>query len=199
MEQTYNTKAIIMSRGDFRENDSRILCYSEDRGKLELVARGAKKLKSKSSGHLEPLTLTRLMVVQGKDFDYAGTAIGENFYPEIKNNLDKIFIASEAVKLVEKMTRIGEVDSHTEIFNLLKDFLDGLEKNSPLGRGGSRRLCPPRAERDGVGLATEHSNGDCSIETFSKKLSEILGFSFEDFIELRDDGINLVGNLFIYK
>jgi DNA repair protein RecO (recombination protein O) len=170
MEQTYNTRAIILNRLDFREHDSRIICYSADRGKLELVARGAKKLKSKSSGHLEPLTLTRLMVVAGKDYNYAGTALGENFYSEIKNNLDKIFTASEAVKLVEKMTREGEVDNHAEIFKLLKDFLDELEKKSPLKGGG------PEASG---------ATGCVMISDFSTKLSTILGFSQEDFEELK--------------
>jgi DNA repair protein RecO (recombination protein O) len=112
MEPTFNTRAIILNRVDFRESDSRIICYSEDVGKLELVARGAKKLKSKSSGHIEPLTLSSIMVVKGKDVNYAGTATGENFYPDIKADLDKIFIALQALALVEKMTREGEVDGH---------------------------------------------------------------------------------------
>jgi DNA repair protein RecO (recombination protein O) len=163
MEITYNTRAIILNRVDFREHDSRIICYSADRGKLELVARGAKKLKSKSSGHLEPLTLTRLMVVEGKDYNYAGTAIGENFYSNIKSDLDKIFMASEAVKLVEKMTREGEVDNHAEIFNLLKDFLDELEA----------AVIPAPA----------------GIQIFSEKFSAILGFSQEYFRELNKNNI----------
>jgi DNA repair protein RecO (recombination protein O) len=163
-ELTFNTKAIVLSRQDFREHDSRIICYSADRGKLELVARGAKKLKSKSSGHLEPLTLTRLMVVEGKDYNYAGTATGENFYSNIKSDLDKIFMASEALKLVEKMTRVGEVDDHAEIFNLLKDFLDELEA----------AVIPAPA----------------GIQIFSDKLSKLLGFSQEDFKELSEKQIS---------
>jgi DNA repair protein RecO len=199
MEQTYNTRAIILNRLDFREHDSRIICYSADRGKLELVARGAKKLKSKSSGHLEPLTLTRLMVVAGKDYNYAGTATGENFYSNIKSDLDKIFTASEAVKLVEKMTRVGEVDNHAEIFNLLKDFLDELEKKSPPWRGGAsltRRPALSPAEGGGFGEAACFEQGQGvrvmdgnSIEVFSKKLSAILGFSQEDFEELNKNNI----------
>jgi DNA repair protein RecO (recombination protein O) len=158
MEITYNTRVIILNRYDFREHDSRIICYSENQGKLELVARGAKKLKSKSSGHIEPLTLTRLMVVAGKDVDYAGTAIGENFYTDIKDDLEKVLLASQALALVDKMTRVGEVDGHEEIFNLLKDFLDELEVV----------VIPAQA----------------GIQVFSEKLSAILGFSQEDFKEL---------------
>jgi DNA repair protein RecO (recombination protein O) len=172
MEATFNTRAIILERIDFREADSRIICYSEDRGKLELVARGAKKVKSKLSGHIEPLTLSRLMVVQGKDKNYVGTATGENFYPNIKENLEKLSLAGEALSLVEKMTREGEVGGHQEIFNLLKDFLDELEKKSPLERGGR-----PLAGRGVLSAGLS--------ENFSKQLSAILGFSQEDFEELR--------------
>ena len=161
METTYNTRAIILNRQDFRENDSRIICYSEDRGKMELIARGAKKIKSKSSGHLEPLTLSRMMVVAGKDMNYVGTATGENFYPEIKSNLEKLTLAGRAAALVEKMTREGEVGGSAKIFNLLNFFLENLEKNNP------------------AAIAPEF------YDTFEKELAAISGFSENDFAELK--------------
>jgi DNA repair protein RecO (recombination protein O) len=159
MEPTFNTRAIILNRYDFRESDSRIICFSEDRGKLELVARGAKKLKSKSSGHLEPLTLSRLMVVAGKDMDYVGTAVGENFFPAVKENLEKTQIAIQALGLVEKMTRVSEVDGHAEIFNLLKIFLERIE-------------------------TAKNSGDQPKFSEFNDNLAVITGFSEEDFEEL---------------
>lgn len=161
MEPTFNTRAIILNRVDFRESDSRIICYCEDRGKLELVARGAKKLKSKSSGHLEPLTLSRLMIVAGKDMNYAGTAIGDNFFPNIRDSLEKTSMACQALALVEKMTREGEVGGSAKIFNLLKFFLENLEADNP------------------AALAPEF------YATFEKELASISGFSKCDFEELK--------------
>ncbi len=157
MEATYNTQVLILNRYDFREADSRIVCYSEDQGKLELIARGAKKLKSKLSGHIEPLTLSRLMVVSGRDLNYVGTATGENFYSSIKDDFTKVSIAGQALALVEKMTREGEVDGHAEIFKLLKNLLDELE----------------------------NSKNNITLKEFADKLTLILGFSAEDFEELR--------------
>ncbi|MFH1822239.1 MAG: recombination protein O N-terminal domain-containing protein [Patescibacteria group bacterium] len=43
MEETYTTKAIVLNRQPFRENDSRVVVYSFEQGKMELVARGTKK------------------------------------------------------------------------------------------------------------------------------------------------------------
>jgi DNA repair protein RecO (recombination protein O) len=161
MEQTFNTRAIILSRHDFREDDSRIILFSEEKGKMSLVVRGAKKMKSKLSGHVEPLTLSRLMVVKGKDFDYVGSAKGENFYQEIKENLDKVFVAGQALTLVDKMTREGEVDGQGEVFELLESFLDEL--------GTTKELLP----------------GISRISIFSEDLASILGFSHDDFEELK--------------
>ncbi|MDD5527854.1 MAG: DNA repair protein RecO [Patescibacteria group bacterium] len=161
MESTFNTRAIILNRLDFRENDSRIVCYSEDKGKLELIARGAKKVKSKLSGHIESLTLSRLMVVVGKDINYVGTAAGENFFPEIKNDLEKLKLAGLALSLVEKMTRESEIGGSAEIFNLLKFFLENLESNNP------------------AAMLPEF------FSTFEKELAAIIGFSHLDFEELK--------------
>lgn len=123
MEQTFNTRAIILDRKDYREDDSRIIVYSEKKGKLNLIARGGKKMKSKLSGHIEPLTLSRLMVVNGREFDYVGTARGEDFYTRIKEDLLSVSWAGQALKAVDVFSREEENDGGAEVFNLLSDFL----------------------------------------------------------------------------
>lgn len=155
MEPTFNTSAIILNKYDFREADSRIIVFSKDFGKMSLVLRGAKKIKSKSAGHTEPITLSRLMIVRGKDFNYAGTACGENFYANIKDDCDKIFLAGKAIFLVDKTTREGEVDEQEEIFFLLKNFLEELDNGK-----------------------------EVSIEDFSQKLSDAIGISRQELEEL---------------
>lgn len=129
MEDTYNIKAIILKREPFRENDTRVVVYSGERGKLELVARGTKKIKSKMAGHLEPIILANLMVVRGRIFDYIGSAVSENCYPEIKGDLRKIKAASRIVSITGKLIKEGEGDSR--IFSLLEETLDIINKNEP--------------------------------------------------------------------
>lgn len=43
MEETFYTGAIILKRSPWRENDSKVIVYSLEKGKLELVARGTKR------------------------------------------------------------------------------------------------------------------------------------------------------------
>ncbi|MFH1745386.1 MAG: DNA repair protein RecO [bacterium] len=122
MEETYNTKVIVLNKVPFRENDCRVLVYSLERGKIDLVARGARKISSKISGHIEPLTECRIMAVRGRNFDYVGSALAGVIYPRVKNNLEKIEIAGKAVQTFNNLIKEEEPDKN--IYFLLREFLD---------------------------------------------------------------------------
>lgn len=124
MEETYNIKALILNHRPFLEDGSKITVYSENSGKLELAARGTKKIKSKLAGHLEPISLAEIMVVRGRRYDYIGAAVSEDCYANIKNNLSKIKAAGEAIKIFNSIIKFGESDQ--EIFSLLKNYFDFL-------------------------------------------------------------------------
>ncbi|MBU4257034.1 DNA repair protein RecO [Patescibacteria group bacterium] len=127
MEATYQTKAIILSRQPFRENDCRVIVYSRDRGKIDLVARGTKKISSKLAGHLEPFNLSDLMVARGRQYDYIGAAISQNCHYNIKTDLEKLFFAAQAVAIFNKSVKPGEKGE--KLFELLQDFLETLNEN----------------------------------------------------------------------
>ena len=121
MEVTQKTKAIILRREPFNENDSRVFVYTENFGKLNLVARGTQKLSSKLASHIEPLNLCEAMIVKGKNYDYLGSIISENIFIEIKNNYRKVEAAGETVKIFNEIIKENEADKN--IFELLKKFL----------------------------------------------------------------------------
>lgn len=125
MEDTYNIKAIILNRKSFSECDSRVIVYARENGKLELTARGAKKIKSKLAGHLEPFNLVDIMVVRGRRHDYVGAAVSEKCYSNIKNDLAKLAAAGRAVKIIDKLIKPGVADE--KVFELLKDYLEALD------------------------------------------------------------------------
>lgn len=125
MDETYNVKAIILNRKSAAEDDSRVVMYSREAGKLELVARGTKKIKSKLAGHLEPFNLADIMVIRGRQYDYVGAAASEKCYVNIKNDLVKLAAAGRAVNIFNKLIKPELKDA--ELFELLKDYLDVLD------------------------------------------------------------------------
>ena len=127
MEDTYNIKAIVLDRKSCAESDSRVVVYSREAGKLELMARGAKKIKSKLAGHLEPFNLTDIMAVHGKKYDYVGGASSQNCYSGIKNDLAKLAQAGRSVKNINDLIKPGLADE--KIFDLIISYFDALEKS----------------------------------------------------------------------
>jgi len=126
MEETYATKAIILNRIPWREDDIKVSLYSVDQGRLELIARGARKMKSKLAGHIEPISLVKVMIVRGKQLDYLGSAINEDGYLSIKNDLAKLAIAGQAINVFNRLIKPAETDK--ELFNYLRDFLNFIDE-----------------------------------------------------------------------
>ena len=125
---TYATTAIVLRQTDFREASQLFHFYTREYGKVEAVARGSKKIKSKLRGHLEPFGIVRILVAHGKRIDQlAGAAIQDGFQ-NIARNLEKIGVASFGIELVDRLTKPGSPDP--EIFDLLADFLATLDQEN---------------------------------------------------------------------
>lgn len=128
MLETYSTVAVILNRHPFRESDTRVVLYCGDKGKLELVAKGTKKISSKLSGHLEPITMSRVMVVKGRNIDYLAAASSLDSFAGIKNDLDKSLAACFAANAFGKLIKTEHRDE--KLFSHLSDFLEYIDRTS---------------------------------------------------------------------
>lgn len=125
MDETKNSQAIILNRSDYRESDSLITVYTKDYGKLSLIARGAKKLSSKLSGHLEPLSLVDILIIKGKGFNYVGSALGRQAFLGIKDDLNKLYFSGLVIRNFNLLVRDNQPDER--LFFLLLHFLEALD------------------------------------------------------------------------
>jgi len=122
----FSLNAIILNRTAFREDDLLVKIYSKERGKLTLVARGAKKIKSKLAGHLEPVSLSFLESARGKSLDQLIGAQIIKSYSGIKNDVLKIAYANYFLELLDELTFENHADHR--VFELTKKYLDFLDK-----------------------------------------------------------------------
>ena len=125
---TYKTKAIILSSYPYREHDRIISFYSDEYGKMEARARGARKIQSKLAGHLEQFIETELLLANGRRWDILAGSRTQNPQCEIRNHIESIASASvmsQAVKIITK-----PLNKDIRIFNLLKSGLHILEKEN---------------------------------------------------------------------
>lgn len=122
----YKTIGIILKRENFRENDRLITIYTRDYGKIETIACGTRKIKSKLAGHLEPFTLVDLIIVKGKNFDRIIGGKTINSFCNLKFDLTKIKQGTQILKTVDAMTKVHFKDE--KIFRLLRKALEIIEK-----------------------------------------------------------------------
>lgn len=119
---TYTTTAIILNRYPFREADLRVVLFSRDFGKIEAAAIGAKKIKSKLAGQLEPLREVKVMLAKGKGIDKIGQAITlNNFGVQTIREPALVWQAQEAAEAVSRLVAAGQKEE--AVYELLKKFL----------------------------------------------------------------------------
>ena len=125
---TYQTLGIILKKADQVEADQLFSIYPERNVKVLAIGRGTKKIRSKLNGSLRYFAVLDLLVASGKRYDHiAGVQVITNF-PAIQNDLKKIILASFALELVEKLTKVGQPDD--KIFTLLLKYFSALGGNS---------------------------------------------------------------------
>jgi DNA repair protein RecO (recombination protein O) len=119
---TYRLQVIVLARRSFKESDILVTVYSQEKGKLELVARGAKKFTSKISGHIEPITQAEIMVVPGKNYAYLGAVESKEAYLKIKSDYFLTIASGSGINLFNNLVNIGEQD--WQLYQLLISYLD---------------------------------------------------------------------------
>ncbi len=122
--------AIVLARKNIREFDQTVSLYTREIGKIEVLAKGIKKIISKNSSNLEVLSVVEIEVIQGKDIDYLGRVQPIKIFKNIYTDLDKISLAAYVVKITDANILVGEKDE--EMFNLLFSFLEFLDSNESI-------------------------------------------------------------------
>lgn len=61
------TEAIVLKKTPHRENDWRVCFFTRDFGKIEAIAAGARKIKSKLAGHLASPGVVEIIISEGRN------------------------------------------------------------------------------------------------------------------------------------
>src|SRR5262245_38000095 len=67
--RVYATPAIVLRQRKLGDADKILTLYSANKGKLEAVAKGVRRSRSKLAGHVEPLSHANFQLAQGKSLD----------------------------------------------------------------------------------------------------------------------------------
>jgi len=121
--RVYKTQAIVLRDRKLGDTDKILTLYTSNLGKLDAVAKGVRKAKSRLSGHVQPLTQATFMLAKGKTLDVVTQVETIESFPELRDDLDRMSRALYACELLDKFT-----EPHAENFGLYRLLLDTLRR-----------------------------------------------------------------------
>lgn len=121
------TEAIILRSRRQGETSKLLSLVTPDFGRMSMMAKGARSIKSHYGGVLEPLNHIAIVFYhkQGREIQYLSQADLCQSFPQIHTQLGKLTLASVACELIERHEIPGS--PNPTLFRLLLRFLTSLE------------------------------------------------------------------------
>jgi DNA repair protein RecO (recombination protein O) len=109
--RSYRVEAIVLRHADWGEADRILTLYTRQRGKLRVIAKGARRIKSRKAGHLEPFTRVTLQLAKSHTLPIVTQAETVNAYLPLRDDLLKTATASTLVEMLDRYTYEDESEN----------------------------------------------------------------------------------------
>ncbi|MCK6580941.1 MAG: DNA repair protein RecO [Anaerolineae bacterium] len=117
-ERSFRTPALILKRFDLGEADRVLTILTPAHGKLEVVAKGARKLTSPRTGHVELFTRAEMLINSGRELGIVVQAEMVRPYLALRDDLVRGASAGYAAEITDRFVSPGETYPPA-LFNLL--------------------------------------------------------------------------------
>ena len=124
---SYKTAGIVLKGTNFGEADRILTIMTERFGKIKVMAKGVRKIKSHLAGALEPFTLTQLQLHEGRNFYLVTGAMMIKEFRQIHSDLKKTSQAFYVGELVDKFCE--ENQKNGVVFQSLISILTFIDDN----------------------------------------------------------------------
>jgi DNA repair protein RecO (recombination protein O) len=118
---SYKVEAVVLRHSDWGEADRLLGLFTQEKGKLRVIAKGARKIRSRKAGHLEPFTRVTLMLARSHDMPIVTQAETVDAYQPLREDLMKTGYASYVIELLDRFTY--EEGENPALYHLLVDTL----------------------------------------------------------------------------
>jgi DNA repair protein RecO (recombination protein O) len=118
------TKAIVLQRINYGEADRILTLLTPEYGKLRLIAKGVRRVKSKLAGGIELFSVSDITFIQGRG--EVGTLISARLnkhYGEIVKDVNRTMLG---YKLVARLNKVTEDQPEGAYFDLLDQIFQSL-------------------------------------------------------------------------
>jgi DNA repair protein RecO (recombination protein O) len=122
---TYQTMAIVVGRTNFGEADRILRMITPDHGKISAIAKGVRKVKSRSGGHLELFGEVDLMLATGRSLDVVTSARLQWYPHNLSQTYSRLSLAFTFATMTDRL--LEEQQPQPEVYKLLAAALHALD------------------------------------------------------------------------
>jgi DNA repair protein RecO (recombination protein O) len=128
VNQQQVTTGIVLTRTDYGEADRIITLITPDQGKLRLMAKGVRRVKSKLAGGIELFSVTNITYVKGRgDIGTLVSARLVTHYGHIVQDIDRTMLGYELTRQLHKAT---EDEPEADYFHVLEQAFVALDDST---------------------------------------------------------------------
>ncbi len=120
------TTGIVLARTDYGEADRILTMLTPDQGKLRLMAKGVRRIKSKLAGGIELFSVSNVTYIKGRSD--MGTLISSRlikYHDTIVKDINRTMLGYDLIKLLNKAT---EDEPEPDYFELLQQAFEALDE-----------------------------------------------------------------------
>jgi len=122
------TRGIVLHRVDYGEADRILTLLTPDCGKISLLARGVRRVKSKLAGGIELFSVSQITFGKGRsDLGTLMSSRLERHFGQIVADLNRTMLGYDLIKRLDKMT---EDELEPEYFTILEQTFAALDDPS---------------------------------------------------------------------
>lgn len=121
LPRSQRVEAVVLRHSDWGEADRMLTIFTRELGKLRVVAKGARRPRSRKAGHLEPFTRVALLLARGRDFWIVTQAETVEAYLALGQDLMRTGYASYILELLDRFTY--EEGENRRLYQLLSETL----------------------------------------------------------------------------
>lgn len=120
------TRAIVLKSFPYGDTSKIARCYTEEYGKISLIAKGVRSGKNLRSGYLDPPNYLSLMFYHNpkRQLQIFSRAGFEAVWPSMKRDMTKLSYAFAVVEFIDRA--VTGQEPHKDLFRLMVDTLNSI-------------------------------------------------------------------------
>ncbi len=120
MATHYRTQGYVLKKNDLREADQVFTVYTKDFGKIKVLGKAIRKIKSKLRSGIDLFYLSEIEFIQGKNYKTLTDAVVLNKFKNIREDLESVG------KITDSLDSLLEEHPDEHIWDLLTEVFERL-------------------------------------------------------------------------